>query len=146
MASEAVVAAAPSLDYDLVFVECGIIRRLKMLLFGCSCSSAEKKARWRGHWIVCAGWLWKPCAGCRTGEVELPDKNSGTSCMSGSSRMGWKLQRRTARKVWQLALRYHAQDRYYGSSPWPMKVPCPRHTPPSSRHLRQQEDAATRTN
>jgi hypothetical protein len=41
--------------------------------------SAEKKAHWRGHRIVCAGLLWKPCVGCGTGEVELLDKNSGAS-------------------------------------------------------------------
>ena len=27
----------------------------------------------------CEDLLWKPCAGCRTGEVEMPDKNSGAS-------------------------------------------------------------------
>jgi hypothetical protein len=77
MASEVVVVAA--LDSDSVFVEFGIIKRLAMLLVGCGSLSPEKKARWRGHSIVCAGLLWKPCAGCRTGEVELPDKNSGAS-------------------------------------------------------------------
>ena len=40
---------------------------------------AEKKARWRGHWIVGGGLLWKPSAGCRTGEVELPERNSGAN-------------------------------------------------------------------
>ena len=72
-------------DSNSVFVECGIIRRLAMLLLaGWGSLSAEKKARWRGHWIACgagagAGLLWKPSAGCKTGEVELPDKNSGAS-------------------------------------------------------------------
>ena len=80
MASE----AAAVLDSDSVFVGsqvgCGIIRRLAMLLVGWGPLGAEKKkARWRGHWIVCAGLLWKPCAGCRTGEVELPDKSSDAS-------------------------------------------------------------------
>jgi hypothetical protein len=73
------VGAVAALDSDSVFVECGIIRRLAMLLVGWGSLSAEKKARWRGHWIVCVGLLWKPCAGCRIGEVELPDKNSGAS-------------------------------------------------------------------
>lgn len=77
MASGAVAVSA--LDSNSVFVACGIIRRLAMLLVGWGSLSAEKKARWRGHWIVCAGLLWKPCAGCRTGEVELPDRNSGAS-------------------------------------------------------------------
>jgi hypothetical protein len=77
MASGAVTVAA--LDSNLVFVECGIIRRLAMLLIGWGSLSAEKKARWHGHWIVCAGLLWKPCVGCGTKEVELPDKNSGAS-------------------------------------------------------------------
>lgn len=77
MASGAVTVAA--LDSNLVFVECGIIRRLAMLLIGWGSLSAEKKARSRGHWIVCAGLLWKPCVGCGTKEVELPDKNSGAS-------------------------------------------------------------------
>ena len=77
MASEAVAVAA--LDSDSVFVELGIIRRFVMLLVGWGSLSAEKKARWRGHWIACAGLLWKPSAGCRTGEVELPDRNSGAS-------------------------------------------------------------------
>jgi hypothetical protein len=76
-------AAAAALDSDSVFVEeCGIIiRRLPMPLSGCWGSlSAEKKARWRGHWIACAaGMLWKPSVGCKTGEVELPDMNSGAS-------------------------------------------------------------------
>jgi len=77
-----------ALDSDSVFVECkGVIRRLAMLLlagWGCSLI-AEKKARWRGHWIVCdaaapaVGLLWKPSAGCGTGDVELPDKYSGAS-------------------------------------------------------------------
>jgi hypothetical protein len=75
MASEAVAA----LDSDSALVECGIIRRLGMLHVGWGSLSAEKKARWRGHWIVCADLLWKPCAGCRTGEVELPDNDSGAS-------------------------------------------------------------------
>ena len=142
MASEAVAMAA--LHSDSVFVvECGIIRRLAMLLVSWGSLSAEKKACWREHWIVCAGLLWKPWAGCKTGEVELPDKNSGASwnevihspmrntgrkvgvrdglpqgdiCMSGSWR-SWKLQRRTAQRVWRRALRCHAQDRRYGSSP-----------------------------
>jgi hypothetical protein len=77
MASETVAVTA--LDSDSAFVECCIIRRLAMLLVGWGSLSAEKKARWRGHWIICAGLLWKPCAGWRTGEVELPDKNSGAS-------------------------------------------------------------------
>ena len=77
MASESVAMAA--LDSESIFAECGIIRRFAMLLVGCGSLSAEKKARWRGHWIVCVGLLWKPGAGCRTGEVELPDKNSGAS-------------------------------------------------------------------
>ena len=68
-----------ALDSGSIFVACGIIRRLVMLLVCWGSLSAEKKARWRGHWIVCAGLLWKPGAGCRTGEVELPDKNSGAS-------------------------------------------------------------------
>jgi hypothetical protein len=74
---------AATLDSDSVFVECGIIiRRLAMLFAGCWGSlRAEKKARWRGHWIACAaaGLLWNPSAGSKTGEVELPDKNSGAS-------------------------------------------------------------------
>jgi hypothetical protein len=72
-------SGAVTLDSDLVFVECGIIRHLAMLLIGWGSLSAEKKARWRGHWIVCAGLLWKQCVGCGTEEVELPDKNSGAS-------------------------------------------------------------------
>ena len=40
---------------------------------------AEKKARCRGHWIAGAGLLWKPSAGCRTGDVELPERNSGAN-------------------------------------------------------------------
>jgi hypothetical protein len=55
MASET-VSVAP-LDSDSVFVECGIIRRLAMLLVGWGSLSAEKKARWRGHWMVCTGLL-----------------------------------------------------------------------------------------
>ena len=66
-------------DSDSVFVEYGIIRRLAIPLVGWGSLSAEKKARWRGHSIVCAGLLWKPFAGCKTGEVELPDRNSGAS-------------------------------------------------------------------
>ena len=77
MAFEAVAVAA--MDSGLVFVECSIIRRLVMLLVGWGSLSAVKKARSRGHWIVCPGLLRKPCAGCRTGEVELPDRNSGAS-------------------------------------------------------------------
>jgi hypothetical protein len=69
-----------ALESGSAFVECGIIRRLAMLpLVVWGSLSAEKKARWRGHWIACVGLLWKPSAGCRTGEVELPDKNSGAS-------------------------------------------------------------------
>ena len=60
-------AAGTTLDSDSVFVECGIIRRLAMLLVGWGSLGAEKKARWRGHWIDWAGG------------VELPDKNSGAS-------------------------------------------------------------------
>ena len=55
MASEAVAVA--DLDTSSTFVECGIIRRLAMLLVGWGSLSAEKKARWRAHWIVCAGFL-----------------------------------------------------------------------------------------
>ena len=68
-----------ALDSDSVFVGCGIIRRLAMLLVGWGSLSAEKKARWCGHWVACADsdLLRKPCPGCRTGEVELPDKISG---------------------------------------------------------------------
>jgi hypothetical protein len=77
MASGAVAVAA--LDSDSVVVGCGIIRRLVMLLVGWGSLSAEKKARWRGDWVACADLLWKPSAGWRTGEVELPDKNSGAS-------------------------------------------------------------------
>jgi hypothetical protein len=77
MASEAVAVA--TIDSDSVFVECGIIRRLAMLLVGWGSLRTEKQARWRGHWILCAGLLWKSCAGCRTGEDALPDKNSGAS-------------------------------------------------------------------
>jgi hypothetical protein len=55
------------------------IIRLAMPLVGWGSFSAEKKARWRGHWAAGTGLLWKPCAGCRTGDVELPDKNSGAS-------------------------------------------------------------------
>jgi hypothetical protein len=81
MASEAVAVAVAlaALDSDSVFVECGIIRRLAMLLVGWGSLSAEKKTRWYGHWIGCAGLQWNPSAGCRTGEVELFDKNSGAS-------------------------------------------------------------------
>ncbi len=31
------------------------------------------------------GLLWKPSAGCKTGEVELPDKNSGANLGSEMS-------------------------------------------------------------
>jgi hypothetical protein len=41
--------------------------------------NADKKARWDGHCIVCAGLLRKPPAGCRTGEVELVENNSSVS-------------------------------------------------------------------
>ncbi len=33
----------------------------------------------RRHVGIGIGLLWKPCVGCRTGEVELSDKNSGLS-------------------------------------------------------------------
>ena len=45
--------------------------------------SAAKKARCREvrAFVVAGagGLLWKPSAGCNTGEVELPDKNSGAN-------------------------------------------------------------------
>jgi hypothetical protein len=31
------------------------------------------------------GLLWKPSAGCRTGEVELPDKNSGANFLASDA-------------------------------------------------------------
>jgi hypothetical protein len=64
MVSEAVLVSVAALDSDSVFVECGIFRRLAMLLVGWGSLRAEKKARRRGHWIICDGLLWKPCAGC----------------------------------------------------------------------------------
>ena len=45
--SEAVAVAA--LDFDSVFVVCGIIGRLAMLLVSWGSLSPEKKSRWRGH-------------------------------------------------------------------------------------------------
>ena len=62
-------------------------RRLAMPLrvdrAGSRSLSAEKKARCRElRGLVAAGaggLLWKPSAGCKTGEVELPDKNSGAN-------------------------------------------------------------------
>ena len=65
MASETVAGAA--LDSD----PCGIIRRLPMLLIGWGTLSAEKKSHWRGHWTVCVGLPWKPCAGYKIGKVPM---------------------------------------------------------------------------
>ena len=56
MVSEAVAVVA--LQSNLVFIECGIIRPLVMLLAGRGYLRV-KKARWRGRWIICAGQLWK---------------------------------------------------------------------------------------
>jgi hypothetical protein len=58
-------------------------RRLAMPLLGVANDDfvgslrAEKKARCRGHCIPGVALLWEPAAGCRTAEVELPDRNSG---------------------------------------------------------------------
>jgi hypothetical protein len=41
--------------------------------------------------MVCVGLLWKPCVGCRTGEVELSDNNSGASWNKVIDR--WKMLR-----------------------------------------------------
>ena len=48
-----------------------MIRALGVWLAGVDDLSlkAKKKARYWEHWIVSAGLLWRPSAGCRTGEV-----------------------------------------------------------------------------
>jgi hypothetical protein len=66
-----------------VSVDRGGARRLAMPLLGVADDDfvgslrAEKKARCRGHWVAGVALLWKPSAGCKTGEVELPYRNSG---------------------------------------------------------------------
>ena len=72
------MVAVAALHSNSVFVECGSIRPLVMLLNGWGYLSAEK-ARWHWRWIIRAGYLLKPCVGCRSGEVELPYKNSDAS-------------------------------------------------------------------
>ena len=95
---------------------------------------AAKKARCRKVRALvvvdAGGLLWKPSAGCKTGEVELPDRNSGANfgrarddgvcasdgvsgeagthspqggiCMIGFAPKGWKP--RLKRKKWRLSL------------------------------------------
>src|SRR5712671_605687 len=80
--SEAEAAPVPIPNSVLLLVVVAwATRRLARPLGGCTSLSAEKKRRWRGHSIACqcVGLLWKPSAGCRMGEVELPDKNSGAT-------------------------------------------------------------------
>ena len=74
-------------------------RRLAMPLrvdrTGSGSLSAAKKARCRElRGLVGAGGgggglLWKPSAGCKMGEVELPDKNSGANFFFGEQRCQW---------------------------------------------------------
>ena len=85
-------AACASLASGLAFDSVGwqaVARRLAIPLrvgraAGSLSLSAAKKARCRELRALvvvsgAGGLLWKPSAGCRTGEVELPDKNSGAS-------------------------------------------------------------------
>ena len=85
-------AVCTSLASGLAFDSVGwqaVARRLAIPLragraTGSLSLSAAKKARCRELRALvvvsgAGGLLWKPSAGCRTGEVELPDKNSGAS-------------------------------------------------------------------
>lgn len=94
------VAAYTSLVSSLAFDSASwqaVARRLAIPLragrAGSLSLSAAKKARCRDVRALvvsgAGGLLWKPSAGCRTGEVELPDKNSGASFLASEVCVRW---------------------------------------------------------